>query len=140
MTNQLNDVAVLVNNDIIAYEANTLSYADGFGEFSVRNAVIGGGQTEQVFSEDLATKFGMVKFSMPSTEDAAKLVREWKNNQNNNVVELQSATGGACRDDKNLRPTGYLPTFVDSLVEKQLLELEFLYGAWEGESQGNGRS
>ena len=95
MTNQLNDVAVLVNNDIIAYEANTLSYVDGFGEFSVRNAVIGGGQTEQVFSEDLATKFGMVKFSMPSTEDAAKLVREWKNNQNNNVVELQSATGGA---------------------------------------------
>ena len=95
MANQLNNVAVLVNNDIIAYEANTLSYDDGFGEFSVRNAVIGGGQTEQVFSEDLATKFSMVKFSMPSTEDAAKLVREWKVNQNNNVVELQSSTGGA---------------------------------------------
>lgn len=95
MSNQLNNVAVFVNNDIIAYEANTLSYADGFGEFSVRNAVIGGGQTEQVFSEDLATKFGMVKFSMPSTEDAAELVRIWKNNQNNNVIELQSSTGGA---------------------------------------------
>jgi Flp pilus assembly CpaF family ATPase len=44
------------------------------------------------------------------------------------------------RDDKHLRPTGYLPTFIDSLVEKQLLELEFLYGAWEGEGQGNGKS
>jgi hypothetical protein len=32
------------------------------------------------------------------------------------------------RDGRSLRPTGYLPTFVDSLVEKQLLELEFLYG------------
>lgn len=95
MSNQLNNVAVFVNNDIIAYEANTLSYSDGFGEFSVRNAVIGGGQTEQVFSEDLATKFGMVKFSMPSTEDAAELVRIWKNNQNNNVIELQSSSGGA---------------------------------------------
>ena len=62
---------------------------------SVRNAVVGGGQTEQVFSEDLATKFSMVKFSLPSTEDSAKLVREWKNNLNNNVVELQSSTGGA---------------------------------------------
>ncbi len=92
---QLNNVAILVNNDIISYEANTLSYQDGYGEFNVRNAVVGGGQTEQVFSEDLATKFGMVKFSMPSTEDAAKLVREWKNNINNNVVELQSSTGGA---------------------------------------------
>ena len=95
MSNLLNNVAILVNNDIIAYEANTLSYADGFGEYQVRNAVIGGGQTEQVFAEDLSTKFGMVKFSLPSTEDSAKLIREWKNNLNNNVVELQSSTGGA---------------------------------------------
>ena len=48
MANQLNNVAILVNNDIVAYEANTLSYDDGFGEYNVRNAVIGGGQTEQV--------------------------------------------------------------------------------------------
>lgn len=95
MSNQLNNVAILVNNDIIAYEANTLSYDDGFGEYNVRNAVIGGGQTEQVFSEDLATKFSMCKFSLPSTEDSAKLIREWKTNLNNNVVELQSSTGGA---------------------------------------------
>jgi pilus assembly protein CpaF len=33
------------------------------------------------------------------------------------------------RDGVNLSPTGYLPTFVDSLIQKQLLELEFLYGA-----------
>jgi pilus assembly protein CpaF len=32
------------------------------------------------------------------------------------------------RDHQMLRPTGYLPTFVDSLVAKQLLEMEFLYG------------
>jgi len=32
------------------------------------------------------------------------------------------------RDGKLLRPTGYLPTFVDSLVTRELLELEFLYG------------
>ena len=94
MSSQLNNVAILVNNDIIAYEANTLSYDDGIGEYSVRNAVVGGEQTEQIFSEDLATKFGMVKFSMPSTIDSAKLVRQWKFNKNNNVVELQSSTGG----------------------------------------------
>lgn len=93
MSNQLNNVAILVNNDIIAYEANSLSYDDGFGEFNVRNAVVGGGQTEQVFSEDLATKFSKVKFTLPSTEDSAKLVREWKNNLNNNVVELVGTRG-----------------------------------------------
>ena len=36
------------------------------------------------------------------------------------------------RDGALLRPTGYLPSFVDSLVEKELLDLEFLYGK-EGE-------
>ena len=94
MSVQLNNVAIFVNNDVVAYEANTLSYDDGFGEYSVRNAVVGGGQTEQVFSEDLATRFSMVKFSLPSTDDSAKLVREWKNNRNDNVVEIMSATGG----------------------------------------------
>jgi pilus assembly protein CpaF len=32
------------------------------------------------------------------------------------------------RDGVTLRPTGYLPSFVDSLIGKELLELEFLYG------------
>jgi pilus assembly protein CpaF len=32
------------------------------------------------------------------------------------------------RDGKQLRPTGYMPSFVDSLIAKELLELEFLYG------------
>jgi Flp pilus assembly CpaF family ATPase len=32
------------------------------------------------------------------------------------------------RDGVSLQPTGYLPTFVDELVEKRLLQVEFLYG------------
>ncbi len=32
------------------------------------------------------------------------------------------------RDGVSLQPTGYLPSFVDTLVEKRLLEVEFLYG------------
>ena len=32
------------------------------------------------------------------------------------------------RNGASLRPTGYLPSFVDSLVENDLLDLEFLYG------------
>jgi len=32
------------------------------------------------------------------------------------------------RDGVLLRPTGYLPSFVDALVEKDLLDVEFLYG------------
>jgi Flp pilus assembly CpaF family ATPase len=32
------------------------------------------------------------------------------------------------RDGKLLQPTGYLPSFVESLIQKELLQLEFLYG------------
>ena len=35
------------------------------------------------------------------------------------------------RDGQKLLPTGYMPTFVDSLIEKDLLKLEFLYGEEE---------
>ncbi len=32
------------------------------------------------------------------------------------------------RDQNTLQPTGYMPTFIDSLIDKDLLKLEFLYG------------
>ncbi len=37
------------------------------------------------------------------------------------------------RDGESLQPTGRLPTFIDSLVDKGLLEAEFLYGKWSSE-------
>jgi hypothetical protein len=36
------------------------------------------------------------------------------------------------RNNASLRATGYLPSFIDSLVEKELLDLEFLYGRGDG--------
>ena len=41
------------------------------------------------------------------------------------------------RDAKSLHPTGYMPSFIDSLIEKDLLNLKFLYGE---EGQGNDRT
>ncbi len=42
------------------------------------------------------------------------------------------------RDGKTLHPTGYLPSFVESLIQKKLLELRFLYGREEDAARGNG--
>lgn len=39
------------------------------------------------------------------------------------------------RDGKTLQPTGYLPSFVESLMHKKLLALEYLYGRGEGIKQ-----
>lgn len=94
MATQLNDIIILVNNVQIAYQADSLSWKDGFGDYSIRNAVVGGGQTEQVFSKDLSSKFGMVKFEMPTTIENEALKRAWKSNDNNNVVELIGPAGG----------------------------------------------
>lgn len=93
MATQLNDIAIFVNNEQVAYTPDTLEWADGFGEYNIRNAVVGGGQTEQIFSKDLSTKFGMVKFSMPSTIENEGNKRTWKTNDNNNVVELVGPPG-----------------------------------------------
>lgn len=93
MATQLNDVMIIINNLPVAYTANSLSWKDGLGESSVRNAVIGGQKTEQVFSQDLSTKFGMVKFSMPSTIENEGKKRTWKLNKNNNVVQLIGPPG-----------------------------------------------
>jgi hypothetical protein len=40
------------------------------------------------------------------------------------------------RNGVSLRPTGYLPSFIDSLVEKDLLDIEFLYGR-DGQEHGD---
>ncbi len=93
MSTQLNDIVILVNNDQIAYTADSLSWTDGQGEYNIRNAIVGGGQTEQVFSKDLSTKFGMVKFSLPTTVENEDFKRAWKDNDNNNVVELIGPSG-----------------------------------------------
>jgi len=93
MASQLNDITILVNNQQIAYEADSLSWKDGFGDYSIRNAVAGAGQTEQIFSQDLSTKFGMVKFALPSTAENEANKRAWKGSLNNNVVELIGPPG-----------------------------------------------
>lgn len=93
MASQLNDISIMINNVQVAYTADSLSWKDGLGDYSIRNAVVGGGQTEQVFSKDLSSKFGMVKFSMPTTDENEGNKRDWKLNDNNNVVELIGPSG-----------------------------------------------
>jgi len=93
MATQLNDIVILVNDVQVGYTADSLKWKDGFGTYNVRNAVLGGGQTEQIFSKDLASKFGMVGFSMPSTIENEANKRAWKANDNNNVVELIGPSG-----------------------------------------------
>ncbi len=93
MASQLNDLSIFVNNVQVSYTADSLSWKDGFGEYNVRNAVVGGGETEPITSQNLESKKGMVKFSMPTTIIHERLKREWKQNFDQNVIEIVAADG-----------------------------------------------
>jgi len=93
MATQLNDISLIINNNPVAYEADSLKWRDGFGEYSCRNAVVGGGQTLKIFSKDLKSKFGMVSFALPSTAESEALKREFKINNDQNTIELIGPEG-----------------------------------------------
>lgn len=93
MVKQLNDITLIVNNEVVPYIADSLSWQDGLGEATVRNAVVGGGQTVSVYSKALETKVGMIKFSMPTTAQSEAWKRQWKLLEDQNVVELIGTQG-----------------------------------------------
>ena len=88
MSTQLNNLAFYVNGEQFAYEADSLKWSDGKGTFSIRNAVVGGQQTIQIFSEDIKTKYGRLMVDLPTTVTNVKAVRAWKNNLNKNTLEI----------------------------------------------------
>ena len=94
MATQLNNLAWYVNGEQVPYEADSLEWTEGFGEYMIRNAVVGGGVTEQIFSEDIKSKFSELKISLPSTAPNVALVRQWKVATNTNVMELTGTVDG----------------------------------------------
>ncbi len=88
MPEQLSDLTVIVNNEVVGVEPNSVKWKDGLGESKVRTMSVGGGKTEQVFAQDLESHIGEVTFELAVTIDHAKLVRGWKIKRNTNVVQL----------------------------------------------------
>jgi hypothetical protein len=92
MSEQLSNGSVLVNNDVIPIIPNTLTYTEGLGEQSIRAASAGGNQTEQVFSDNVEMRYSTIKFELPSTIANIEKLRQWKQNKNQNLVQIQGRT------------------------------------------------
>jgi len=92
MAEQLSNGTVLVNNDVVAYIPNTLTFTEGLGEQNIRAASAGGGQTEQIFSDNIEMRYSTVKFELPATVDNIAKARQWKQNKNQNLVQIQGRT------------------------------------------------
>ncbi len=103
MAVNLTGVSIIVNDNTIGVLPNTVKYTEGFGEDNIRVVSVGGGATEQVYSEDLESNFSMISFDMLPTIPNVKLARSWKTNTNQNVVILQveNADGDLTRTFKS---------------------------------------
>jgi hypothetical protein len=86
---QITDATIVVNNDTIGVVTGSVKFTEGLGEQKVRVVSIGGGKTDQVYSNDLETNFSKVSFDLPSTVDNINSARAWKINGNENVVQVQ---------------------------------------------------
>jgi hypothetical protein len=73
-------------------EPNSVVFTEGFGEQQIRAGSVGGGAVEQIFSDDVSTKFSTVKWDMPSIIDNIDLARQWKSKLNTNLVQIFGTT------------------------------------------------
>ncbi len=92
MPTQLSAPAVSVNNEVVSVVPNSVKFTEGKGEQTMRAASSGGGQTEQVYSDNVETAFSMVSFEIYATVESIALAREWKSNRNVNVVQVAGST------------------------------------------------
>jgi len=92
MSEQLSNLTLMINNVQVAYSANSLVFDEGEGEQTMRTAATGGGGTERIYSRDIESEFGMIKFDIPSTIENVKKKREWKVNKDQNVVSITGRT------------------------------------------------
>ena len=84
----LSSTTVIVNDVAYPIVPNTLVYTEGFGEYNMRAASVGSGKGEIIFSENAENKMSKIMFEMFPTAENIKTIREWKVNQNQNLIEI----------------------------------------------------
>lgn len=92
MSEQLSKAALIINNTPVFYSPNSLTYDEGLGEQAMRAMAGGGNQIEAVFSDNVEARLGMVKVDLPSTLENIALVRQWKQNKDQNLVQIVGRT------------------------------------------------
>ena len=93
----LSDAAITVNDESVAIVAGSVEFDEGLPEYDVKAASTGGGGTESVFSQDITTGFGAIRFKVHVTPDNIEAARQWKANKATNVVGIAGKSGDGTR-------------------------------------------
>ena len=117
--------AIIVNNEPVAIVPNSVVYTEGKGEQNVRAASVGGGQVEQVYSENVEMSFSKVKFEIYNDANSIALARAWKSNRNQNVVQIAGSSPDGTTLERIFQNAGILNDYDVNLGSETTIEIEF---------------
>ena len=95
-----------INDRVIEYKPNSLSYKGGKGDLTVRHQTGGGDAGSKVITEDANSKVSMVKFTMLTETGNTDLLNEWleiSRSEGGNVIRLSAQ--GFTRSFRRMRVT-----------------------------------
>ena len=124
MAIQLTDASVLVNDEAIIIESNTLSFQEGRGEQTVRAGSVGNGVTEPIYAKDMSTRISVITFQMPTTPQNIDLALGWKDGDNTNTVQIAGSTpeGDTTR---TMTQAALLTDYVVNVGAEGTIDIEF---------------
>jgi hypothetical protein len=82
------DPSIVIDNLVIAYVPNSLSFTEGFGAQKVIVQTGGGGAVQQIVADDVKHKLSTVKFKIEPTVDNITNMRAIKANQHGHVITI----------------------------------------------------
>lgn len=121
--------SISVNDSPVAIVPNSFSYTEGKGEQTVRVVSTGGGAVEQVYSQNVESNLSNVKFTMLPTLANIDLARQWKTNENQNVLVVTGKDGNGNTFDRTFQNAGLINDTEIQLGSETVIELEFLSDA-----------
>jgi len=125
MSIALADPSLVINNEPIAIVPNSLKFKEGLGEQTMRAASVGGGSVEQVFSDNIETKFGGFTCEIYPDVRGINKAREWKINGNKNVAVITGKTSDGQVLRRTFNKAALLGDYETPLGADTTIELEF---------------
>jgi len=99
---------LIIDNLVVAYVPNSLSFSEGLGEQKLRVQTGGGGTIQNVLADDITKRQAKVKFKIEPTANNLAFVRAIKANLDGHVITLsdtdftRTITGAILVSDYNI--------------------------------------
>lgn len=85
-TRALSNPQIVINNQVVQYVPNSVSFKEGKGEYKLRPHTSGGQQVSNVLTQDLSTRKSMLKLKFLPTTENIEYASQWKGNLNRNSI------------------------------------------------------